>query len=237
MNLPHAITFDAGHTLLEAVNPLDHYRERALAHGAAPHEAQDIWKPLAEAMQQAARERSADTRCDDDLERAHWTRVVDLLADAFPPFAMVDRQAWLDDLWDHYGSPDAWRPYSDTVDTLNFFQESGVRLGLISNWDTRLTHILQAHSLNDFFDVVAVSCAVGIRKPDPQLFSWTLERLDSAPDKTWHVGDNRTDDVQAADDLGMTGILIDRWDSAHEIPKRVTSLFELTRWQPPAHAR
>lgn len=86
------------------------------------------------------------------------------------------------------------------------------RVGLCSNFSHTETalRILDAASLRTYFDAVAVSESVGVRKPRPEIFRHVLEVLGTAPEETVHVGDNLDADVRGATEVGMRTIWIDR---------------------------
>ncbi len=86
------------------------------------------------------------------------------------------------------------------------------RVGLCSNFSHTETalRILDAASLRMHFDAVAVSEAVGVRKPRPEIFRHVLEALGVAPEETVHVGDNLDADVRGATEVGMRTIWVDR---------------------------
>jgi len=58
------------------------------------------------------------------------------------------------------------------------------------------------------FDVVVDSCEEGIRKPDPEIYRRTAARLDVAPEACVFLDDS-ADNVRAAVELGMRGIVVD----------------------------
>ncbi len=80
-----------------------------------------------------------------------------------------------------------------------------VRLGLCSNF----SHSPMALALLDdcgfraHLDALAISDAVGIRKPRPEIFEAALAQLDVAPEEALHVGDSLHADVGGAAPLGI----------------------------------
>ncbi len=85
------------------------------------------------------------------------------------------------------------------------------RVGMICNTGrtpgTMLKIILQRLGILEHFDVLTFSDVVGVRKPDPQIFHLTLERLEVSPDCALHVGDNSTTDILGARGVGMWAVL------------------------------
>jgi putative hydrolase of the HAD superfamily len=104
----------------------------------------------------------------------------------------------------------AWRVFPDVVPALQGLREDGVRLGVVSNWDSRLPGLLENLGLLDFFDTIGVSHLEGVEKPDPDLFRRVLERLDAAPDQALHVGDVPALDLAGARAAGVDAVLVDR---------------------------
>ena len=109
------------------------------------------------------------------------------------------------------------------------------KVALLSNTMSDQPHIL----LNDFgydryFDVIVCSRDVGVRKPNPEAFRIILERLDTSPELTVHVGDSVEADMYGARNSGITGIWIrtpdqPKWnghtiDSICELPNFIKNL-------------
>lgn len=61
--------------------------------------------------------------------------------------------------------------------------------------------------LDELFDEVVDSSEVGLRKPNPEIFALTLERLGVAPERAIFV-DDWPGHVAAARSLGLTGIIM-----------------------------
>ncbi len=81
---------------------------------------------------------------------------------------------------------------------------------MISNWDSRLRGILDAHALSIQFDTIVVSCEVGSEKPAPAIFDRALRALDLAPGQAVHVGDDLVSDYEGSCRAGMRGVLLVR---------------------------
>jgi len=103
-----------------------------------------------------------------------------------------------------------FRRFEDVVPSLARFREIGIRLGVVSNWDSSLERLLQVHGLRDYFEVVAASLVVGVEKPDPRIFEWTLDQLQISRADCLHIGDSEEDDAQGAKNAGIRYRLIDR---------------------------
>lgn len=66
-----------------------------------------------------------------------------------------------------------------------------------------LRKILDRYGLLGFFEVLTFSDEVGIRKPDPEIFSLTLRQVGVAPEEAVHVGDDWLLDVRGGKAAGM----------------------------------
>jgi putative hydrolase of the HAD superfamily len=114
------------------------------------------------------------------------------------------------EVYDSFGSPERWRPYDDVVPAFRRLRAAGVRVGIISNWDTRLESVLHGIGLGDLIETVVCSAVEGLHKPDPRIFELACARLGVRPDASVHVGDHVYADVVGARAAGMRPVLIDR---------------------------
>jgi FMN phosphatase YigB (HAD superfamily) len=87
-----------------------------------------------------------------------------------------------------------------------------VRLGLCSNFSHAETahRILTSTGLRLHLDTVAISDAVGIRKPRREIFQAALLGVGAAPEEALHVGDSLHADVAGAAALGIRTVWITR---------------------------
>ncbi len=79
----------------------------------------------------------------------------------------------------HSCEEEEWIPFSNTKDTLEKIIIKKVKVGLISNHPNHKTikNVLIKHDLEKFFDVIVTSAKFGKRKPDPNIFFHTLEKM------------------------------------------------------------
>jgi len=104
--------------------------------------------------------------------------------------------------------PPAVRP--DAGAALWALRDRRVRIGLISNTGRTpgrvLRVVLQRAGMLEHFEALTFSDEAGIRKPDPRVFRWTLNKLGARPEGAAHVGDNLHTDVAGAQAAGLRGI-------------------------------
>lgn len=85
------------------------------------------------------------------------------------------------------------------------------KLGVISNAMTEVSRVfLRRSELSKFFDVIVLSSDVGIRKPDPRIFHYALEKLNVEPGFAVHVGNSLIHDIAGAKGAGMMAIWVAR---------------------------
>ena len=84
-------------------------------------------------------------------------------------------------------------------------------LAIVSNYDhpPGVYSMLDRHGLREFFDSIVISGEVGVKKPDPRIFSFALDKAGLSPAEVAYVGDTQ-EDMQAALAAGLIPILIRR---------------------------
>ena len=124
------------------------------------------------------------------------------------PFAAFDD--YFDELYGFFAQPQAWRLYPDTQPALAALHTRGIRLGVISNFDSRLFGLLDGLGIAQFFDPVVISTRAGAAKPEAAIFNQALVHHGLAPEHAVHVGDSYEMDVLGAQTAGLRPVLIDR---------------------------
>ena len=97
----------------------------------------------------------------------------------------------------------------DALQALEQLHERGYKLGLVSNGKSPFQERnFNALGIAGLFGSVTVSDAVGLRKPDPQIFMLACTALDSTPDNSVFVGDNPVADIQGAVSAGLYTVYV-----------------------------
>lgn len=73
---------------------------------------------------------------------------------------------------------------------------------LVSNFYGNIATVLQEFKLDGIFDTIIESAVVGVRKPDPQIFTLGVEALGMRPDEVVVVGDSMDKDIIPAGKAG-----------------------------------
>lgn len=113
-------------------------------------------------------------------------------------------------LYDYFATAEPWFVYPDVPDALERWQELGIPLGILSNFDSRIYSVLKALNLADYFTSVTLSTEVGAAKPNPQIFVTALQKHNCPAHAAWHIGDSFEEDYQAAKAVGLRGIWLKR---------------------------
>ncbi|KAL4377531.1 hypothetical protein GQ457_02G040420 [Hibiscus cannabinus] len=110
---------------------------------------------------------------------------------------------YFEEVYSYYTTNKAWHlcdPEAGKV--FEALRKAGVKLAVVSNFDTRLRPLLRALNCEHWFDAVAVSAEVEAEKPNPTIFVKACELLGIKPEEAVHVGDDRRNDVWGARDAG-----------------------------------
>ena len=73
---------------------------------------------------------------------------------------------------------------------------------LVSNFYGNIATVLKEFSLDGIFDTIIESAVVGVRKPDPRIFTLGVEALGLNPDEVVVVGDSMDKDIIPAGKAG-----------------------------------
>ena len=102
---------------------------------------------------------------------------------------------------------DALDPNEPMVALMRGLREKGYRMALLTNnvreWEPLWRSLLP---VDEIFELIVDSAFVGIRKPDPEIYELTLERLGGPEPGDCLFVDDVEVNVEAARGLGMTGV-------------------------------
>jgi putative hydrolase of the HAD superfamily len=136
---------------------------------------------------------------------AHRTFQAAAVRDRFSNFS-----AFFAALYAHFATAQPWVVYPDVLPALKYWQNQGIPLGVLSNFDTRLYPVLSALELADFFASVTLSTEVGAAKPHPEIFKAALAKQGCVPERVWHIGDSLKEDYEGAKAVGIQAIWLKR---------------------------
>ena len=205
-----AVFFDVGNTLLYPYPSVAEVCREVLAEAGHIHDLEriDALMPLVDAYYE-------DRYRDDDT---FWTNEDETSQVWVGMYSLLCRRLQIDEdaevlarrVYDTFGDSSRWRAYDDVLPAMERLAERGLRLGIISNWDSRLAGILGGLGFDEYIQTVVSSAEVGLHKPDPRIFEMACQRVDVKPEEAAHVGDHHYADILGASAVGMTAVLIDR---------------------------
>ncbi|HYU57683.1 MAG TPA: HAD-IA family hydrolase [Actinomycetota bacterium] len=205
-----AVFFDAGETLIHPDPSFPELFAAVMADAGHPLEPEVVSQTATVASKRF--QELATTRTlwstNAEVSRAFW---LELYADFLKGMGIdSDHAALAEALYETFSDPGSYAVFPDAIPTLETLRDRGLALGLISNFEEWLELVLEARELTPFFPVRVISGSVGVEKPDPQIFRIALERAGARAEDAVYVGDHPFFDVEAAEAVGMRGVLIDR---------------------------
>ncbi len=122
--------------------------------------------------------------------------------------------------------------FDDVLSTLKALKERRLIVGLLTNLAKAMNPICRELGLEPYLDFVVTSGEVGVDKPEPPIFLAALQRAGVNASETVHVGDQYKLDAIGARGVGITPVLIDRYDLYPEVSDclRIHSLTELAEY-------
>ena len=222
------VLFDVGETLVRVPDPARIYRDLLATCGRSLSlpEVESLLREVRDTVdQQIPRWVSDDLTLDCEASARRRALHVHSLLDGVGLGGCEDARATFFDL---YVGPDFFSLYPDAMPTLEALKARGYRLGIVSNWESRLLQLCAAHGIADHFDFAVVSELEGYVKPHPHMYRRALELAEVAAEQVIHVGDSLKDDIEGAATVGIRGVLVDRSECGHAAYEpRISSLLEL----------
>jgi len=226
-NLPFWIVFDAVGTLIYPDPPAAAaYAHVGRAAGSRLSLA-EVERRFADALRRSFRsevppprewERFDRLTTDEPREIARWRQIVAAVLDD-----VADVEACFGALFSHFAKPSSWKCYADVPENLMRLRQAGYRLGIASNFDSRLQSILAGHPELEPIELCFVSTDAGFRKPSARFFHSLAAAAGCRPEEILMVGDDPRDDVAGAKSAGLSAVCIDR-HSPHSEPEAIADL-------------
>lgn len=220
-----AVLFDAVGTLIEPDPPVAVAYESAARPLGSSLSVDEILRRFRAAF--ARQERLDATqfggRTDEPRERRRWQTIV---AEVFDDVA--DGEALFAALWRHFAEPESWRLCPGAADCWQELAARGLTLGVASNFDGRLESVCAGLEPLAGCRQLFISSRLGVRKPDPAFFAAIEAKLQIAPGRLLLVGDDLTNDYQAARAAGWQSVLVDPHASC-DVECGIRSLAELPK--------
>lgn len=235
------ITFDAGNTLIRARPSLGGIYAEVTRRFGVEVAPERFVAALHPAYRRHVGAHAANGS--DDADRRMWRDITREIYESVPELAgSVPFDDWFAGLYRAFGSSEAWDMFEGAEATLCELKFHGFRLGLVSNWDSRLRRIAEELGLLRYMHAVAISSEVGVRKPHPGIFEAITRYLEIDPSRSMHVGDALEEDVRGAAAAGWNAVLLDREgahsgppDGSYHVVRKLDDLWPLLRGSDPGH--
>jgi len=89
------------------------------------------------------------------------------------------------------------------IPMLEELKKQGIKIGLISNCYFEEAKVIRDSALFPYFDAVCLSCELGIRKPEEEIYQVCMKGLSVEAEECIYVGDGGSYELETAKALGM----------------------------------
>lgn len=108
-----------------------------------------------------------------------------------------------------YQTDECWGKFDKSNELITAFKDAGKIVGVVSNFDPRLTQLLKNMKLPDF-DFVLTSYEAAVEKPNPEMFKEAIkmsgQHID--PSEALHVGNEIDRDYKGAKAASWSAVLV-----------------------------
>ena len=225
-----AVFLDIGDTIMRPNPSWEHVYAMAFEEFGLRVEIDDLDRALREAYRHGGWGLEAGF---EPSEETSFRRTVDIDAAAIAALGLAPMpEAFYRRLAELFLVTSHWHVFPDAYPALAALKERGLIVGAVSNWVWNLPELLHTLDIVGHFDFIAASARIGYEKPHRRIFEWALERGGVTPRAVIHVGDHIGADVEGARAMGISAVLIDRFErhADTELPEgvpRITSLQQL----------
>ncbi|MCA6518218.1 MAG: HAD-IA family hydrolase [Pseudanabaena sp. M110S1SP2A07QC] len=151
-----------------------------------------------------------------DIPKAEyeWWRSLaeETFSQTFDLAKFLDFEGFFKSLYAYFATSEPWFIYEDTRLALDAWQQQGITLGVLSNFDSRIYAVMENLGLKDYFSSVTISTETGAAKPDPLIFEVALAKhqIEKSSDLAWHIGDSFSEDYMGASAAGISAFWLNR---------------------------
>jgi REG-2-like HAD superfamily hydrolase len=118
----------------------------------------------------------------------------------------------VDELMKRFSSKEGYEVFPDVLPCLKGLQSMGIRMGIVSNADSRMRDVLADHQISQFFDPIVLNAEEGYSKLDKRLWQTAILAATeiSSTDEVLHVGDELNTDYYGAKQAGLHALWLCR---------------------------
>ena len=206
-----AVFFDVGGTLVEVSPSIGHVYTEAIVRRGGTADPSQVQRAFDRAWVILSKDvpRGVDRyRLFPGGEREWWERVSGFAFDQCD--VSEEHRPPVDELRAVFSKADAWKIYPEAREVLGELGERGVRLAVVSNWDSRLPTLMKTLDLDGHFEFLIYSAEIGCEKPHPAIFTRAIEEMGIEPSRAVHIGDRLDEDYTGARSAGLKALLLNR---------------------------
>lgn len=144
-------------------------------------------------------------------DRSYWEQYAASRGHVLPP-------GWFDQY--QAAKRHAFHLMPGTLATVCRLRTQGYRVAMLSNTNPDHANVIAQMGYYDFFCPVLLSYRIGTEKPDPRAYHILLQKLNLPPESVVFI-DNTPENVEAAEKLGIHGILFTDAPSLRKSLKRL----------------
>ena len=227
----NTIFFDAADTLFYIREGLgDTYAGVARKHGAQDPDPDDIKKAFVKAFRSAPPLAFGDASDEErkELEKEYWKSIVEEVYNEVGMFEGFHTH--FDELFEVFRS-DAWELFPETTELLEKLKKADLKLGIISNFDSRVYDVMNDLGIGGYFDTIIISSEAGYAKPHSRIFKLALQKSGASAHECIHVGDDLNNDFHSPRTVGIKALLLDREGQNEAIGERnrISTLTEILK--------
>lgn len=229
-NLPKVIFLDAMGTLFDLKSSVGEiYQEYALKYDVKV-DAKLLNKAFFSSFKSAPPLAFSTTKLEllQKQEFSWWNNIVQT---TFSQIGMLetftDFTDFFQEIYSYFATKEPWYIFPDVVLALERWQEQGIKLGVISNFDTRLNEVLKLLELDRFFSSITISSVAGFAKPDINIFEIALKKHHVLATESWHIGDSIVEDYEGGKNAGISSFWLNRQATSLNIENQLPNLSSL----------
>ncbi len=205
------VFFDAGGTLFEVAEPVGNTYSILAQQFGKKVEPELLQRNFVQSFKRMPPLAFAKDLNGEELAKAEYQWWFQLVSQVFAEFGEFKYfEEFFGEAYTYYAETDAWKLFDDVLPTLAALQAQSIKMGVISNFDSRLIGLLDGFGLKNYFDSIHFSSRVGFAKPHPEIFHAALRDNQIFASEAVHLGDSPVEDYQAAIDAGIGAWLIER---------------------------
>lgn len=208
-----AVFLDAGHTLIYAYPSLGEVYAGITSQFGLTIAPEIFYRHFTDSFQDqiagiVSRPEAATSSDREDYDM--WRAITGNVYGKIAELRGIDFEDWFHRLYDTFGKTESWRLYPEVPQVLAELKRAGLKMGIVSNWDTRLRNIVNGLGLAEWMDFILISAEVGYRKPNPIIFEQALQQAGVRASEAIHVGDSYEEDAVGAMRSGLRAVVVDR---------------------------